>query len=386
MATIAWPANDAAFRVAEMVRGSISARKVNPSSLNGSVQTVLLPGTRQKLRITWPKQSYLERARVGGLLAALKSGHNRLALHDFARPQPRYLAGSPTVSGAVGQFAESLSIAGTITPGYNLLARTQDFANAAWTKTTLNVTADATAAPDGTTTSDKLTESTTAATTHTAQQATATSFAAGELVAVSLYAKSSERTQIRVGALAAGAIAAIGAAIVDLSTGAVVSQTGLAGGPTITAAANGFWRVSITVQASSAGAVTAFARPCLAGTDSYAGTVGSGLFVWGAQAEKAETASAYSGLPKLEQGDWLSVPLSTGLTQLLRVTADTVGETLTAVPVQPSLRAGVSNGAAVTIIKPTALYVPAEPDSIEEPYAGRFMAPDVSVEFVEVFS
>lgn len=71
--------------------------------------------------------------------------------------------GQARTLGAVGLVVHNISVSGKIritgsdTPFTNLFTNASDFTNAAWTKSTVTVTGDATTAPDGTTTADRLT-------------------------------------------------------------------------------------------------------------------------------------------------------------------------------------------------------------------------------------
>jgi hypothetical protein len=87
----------------------------------------------------------------------------------------------------------------------------------------------------------------------------------------------------------------------------------------------------------------------------------------------------------LKAGDWFSVMLSTGVTQLLMCVADATaaGASMT-VEFRHMLRAAVNAGAAVAINQPTAYYIMKQPE-FGIPRAGANRAPGFSVEFREVF-
>lgn len=126
----------------------------------------------------------------------------------------------------------------------NVLLRSQEFDNAAWTKTDTTVTANATTSPDGTANADLLTEGT-AGTAFARQTGTAT--VASAAVSGSIFLKASAnvtwmqvilRDSTNVNGLSAW---------INLSTGAIgtVSNAGTAtgSGAQVVAAANGFWRL-----------------------------------------------------------------------------------------------------------------------------------------------
>ncbi|ACB34500.1 hypothetical protein Lcho_2234 [Leptothrix cholodnii SP-6] len=85
-------------------------------------------------------------------------------------------------------------------------------------------------------------------------------------------------------------------------------------------------------------------------------------------------------------GDWLRVTTSNGA-QLLQIAADATASAGGAMTVEtrPLLRGSVASGAAVTLDKPTALFVLATPE-LSIPRGGTNKCPPFSVELMEVFS
>ena len=85
-------------------------------------------------------------------------------------------------------------------------------------------------------------------------------------------------------------------------------------------------------------------------------------------------------------GDWLKVTTATGA-QLLQVAADATanGSGVATVEVRAMLRGAVSGGAAVTLDKPTALYILAQPQ-FAVPRGGAGICPPFSLELIEVFA
>lgn len=181
---------------------------------------------------------------------------------------------------------------------HNLLTHSDMFANAAWTKTNSSITANTTAAPDGTLTADKLVENT-ATSSHIINLATAVSIPANTAITASVYLKASERTRARL-IVANSAYSASARVDVNLSNGTIGSPAALAGSPTnlnasILFVGNGWYRVSLTatLDAVSTSANVQVNINDDAGNQSYTGNGTSGVFIWGAQLEIGTTAREY---------------------------------------------------------------------------------------------
>ena len=214
----------------------------------------------------------------------------------------------PRVTFSRGSNATLVDSTGKITYApANLVSYSQEFDNASWTKTATTVTANATTAPDGTTTADKLIETTAASTQHFARTTAAT---LNITYAFSAYIKAGERTRavIAMSDLSTGD-ASIG---VNLLTGATFAS-GLAVGSwtniasAVVALENGWYRVSITATRGGSGSSTATTIYTDNGSSiTYTGDGTSGIFLWGAQLEpvtyqttpstyNATTSAAYYG-------------------------------------------------------------------------------------------
>jgi hypothetical protein len=156
----------------------------------------------------------------------------------------------------------------------NLFARSQEFDDAVWTKGNATITADATTAPDGTLTADKLIESATSG-THYIQQNVGVP---GRYEVLSVHAKPAGRDWIFL------ALSNVGdGAYFNVATGAIGSINGTATAE-IEAADNGFYRCS--VKARRGGSAYNAIHACSANlTVSYAGDGTSGVYFWGAQVE-----------------------------------------------------------------------------------------------------
>lgn len=173
----------------------------------------------------------------------------------------------------------------------NLLTYSEQFDNAAWTRNNIAAfgsgsIANAIAAPDGTTTADKIVEAATTATHNMAQNATIVS---ATVYTYSVYAKAAERSWI---CLEGGGGGGGFSVWFNLATGAVGAISGTtAGNVSIVALPNGWYRCIVTdTSTSTSGAYRYFI--CDADNNqSYTGNGTSGLYLWGAQLEMGSFAS-----------------------------------------------------------------------------------------------
>lgn len=195
---------------------------------------------------------------------------------------------SSFASGALRRSDRGVLIEGART---NLCPRSQEFDNASWTKTGVTTTANTTAAPDGTTTADTVTET---ATTGLHFTLTAAPTATG-LNCYSVYGKLASGTrylQIRPYGLGSVAYANF-----DLSSGVVVP--GGTGGlqlvsTSIEALANGWYRcVMVANHAIASPGIYIGPSAGTAENAPYTGDGTSGLHLWGAQLEAGGFPSSY---------------------------------------------------------------------------------------------
>lgn len=197
----------------------------------------------------------------------------------FTRASGAY---APTASGSLVWFAANeprITDAGFTVEGAatNLLTYSQDFSNAAWAKTATTITANATVAPDGTTTADLLTVAVTNAEHHVSQGSL--SVVNGTAYTVSVFAKAGTENVLFLWNSQGGSMGSV-----NLSTGAVT------GGVTAQLSGNGLYRVQATFTASAT--TTREIRFYIKQTTAYTGA-GESLSLWGAQVETGTQATTY---------------------------------------------------------------------------------------------
>ncbi len=183
----------------------------------------------------------------------------------------------------------------------NLLLRSQEFDNAAWVKQNSIFTADATTAPDGTTTADTLSEGTTAAVGHYFN--TSFSISANTTYAASIFAKNVDGQYVFI--TLRGASGNIVYAVFDISAGTLSTSGALGTGfsvtsTSITSVGNGWYRCVLVAQVganissngiqigmSDGSAITSSGFPVYTGTSRT-------IHLWGAQVEQRSSVTAYT--------------------------------------------------------------------------------------------
>jgi len=181
----------------------------------------------------------------------------------------------------------------------NLLAYTEEFDNAAWTKSSLSVTANAAVAPDGSTTAEKLYPSVSAGRIYR-------NVTTGTGSVFSFYAKAGEMTAVNIRA-PNNSPAAI--AYLDLNTGTVSGVNGSYGSASVTSVGNGWYRFVFVLTAT----LTAISfAPCdAAGSTASTPSGTNGIYAWGAQLEEGSVASAYVKMPTAQAPTDLSMLTAT---------------------------------------------------------------------------
>jgi hypothetical protein len=163
---------------------------------------------------------------------------------------------------------------------WNLLQESETFSNAVWTKQDSSITANATTAPNGTLTADKLVENTSTS-AHSVWQA---NNLPNQTYTYSFYAKASERVWVYTRG-------DIGLNYFNVSTG-VVGTTSAGATSTIENVGNGWYRCIVT-KTFHPQFNTQIAISTADNIDSYTGNGTSGIFLWGAQLNIGSTAKPY---------------------------------------------------------------------------------------------
>lgn len=191
---------------------------------------------------------------------------------------------------------------GTFGPARNLLAYSEQFNNAVWTKGAATISADSTTDPNGGTTADTLLE-TTATAAHIAFQAPSLIIAG--TYTFSIYIKDAGRAFASIKLTNTGTTNQWAAADFDLTNVTSVVVNGAGGqfsstSATITSVGSGWYRCTLTTTSSgtwtNAGVQTSnSATPTHGnfGDVSFAGDATKGIYVWGAQLDFRSSATTY---------------------------------------------------------------------------------------------
>jgi hypothetical protein len=188
--------------------------------------------------------------------------------------QPRF-DHNPTTGESLGLMIEESRT--------NLISYSDDFSNVSWKKNNYNVTADATTAPDGTLTADKLI----AINANTFHDIFKSPVSGSDTYTLSIFAKAAEQSFIRLriddGVVGRGTF-------FNLSNGSIGSSVNVTSS-TITPYPNGWYRCSITVTTNIINVV--FNSFPTGSNTNYTGNGTSGLYIWGAQLELGAFPTSY---------------------------------------------------------------------------------------------
>jgi len=168
----------------------------------------------------------------------------------------------------------------------NLLTYSEQFDNAAWTKSNSTITANTIIAPDGALTGDKLVSD--SGQTGNVNKPSL-SFTSGTAYTASFYAKKGEFDTIllRVGSTAFTGTVAARTVTFNLTSGTVTTTGATWTSASMTAVGNGWYRCVGTISATSTASDTLFFVGNNTG-DGY-----SGIYIWGAQLESSSFSTSY---------------------------------------------------------------------------------------------
>lgn len=174
----------------------------------------------------------------------------------------------------------------------NLALRSEEFDNASWSKTASSVTLDSIISPDLTLNADKLVEDSTAASQHAINQQIA--YTIGNLYTFSIFVKADTISQVAL-SLGSGAFGVtVRYDFLDFESGVATEITpGTNSSGEIKKIGNGWFRCSITAEATITASTAASLFLIKAGSLTYNGDGVSGLFIWGAQVELFSKKSSY---------------------------------------------------------------------------------------------
>ncbi len=199
----------------------------------------------------------------------------------------------------------------------NLLTYSEQFNNVSWIKSNLSITANATTAPDGTLTADKLVENSSNA-NHLVQKAVVASNA---VYTFSVFAKKSERNWVVLRGVNASFQNVKAWFNIDAGTIGTLENGATA---KITNVGNGWYKLEMTIPSFSTGFEFRVSTSTGNNVDSYTGDGTSGLFIWGAQLEAGSYPTSYIPTVASSVTRNADVISKTGISSLIGQTEGTV--------------------------------------------------------------
>ncbi|SPD47492.1 protein of unknown function [Cupriavidus neocaledonicus] len=174
-------------------------------------------------------------------------------------------------------------------PRTNYITRSEELDASAWNKLSTTITPNATTAPNGTVTADKIVETTAANTGHSVSSV-AINVVATQDYYVSCFAKKAERDQVTLWIRNSDGSNSYALAAFDLTTGQVIDQ-GITGtaytvtGTAMVSLGDGWYycMLKARVDATQVSSIRGWIRIRAFGSVSYTGDGVSGLYAWGAQ-------------------------------------------------------------------------------------------------------
>lgn len=196
-----------------------------------------------------------------------------------------------------GLWSKMKAVYPFVTDNRNLLGYTEDFSNAYWTKNTSTITTNATTAPNGTATADKLIGNNGATFSGVQRNMTVTS---ATVYTISVYLKAAEATWLQV--IVSGVTGTSpGRLWIDLTNGVLGTNNGGFTSASIESSGNGWYRVLATFTTTSTSSQMFFAAADGDNINAFTGNGVNGLYLWGAQLELGSTATTYQPIATTQQ-------------------------------------------------------------------------------------
>jgi hypothetical protein len=208
------------------------------------------------------------------------------------RPSYTPLAPAPTCNGLLIEESRTNRLLwcrdASQTPNRNLLAYSEQLDNAYWTKLNVTISADATAAPDSTSTADKVIPSSSGTLRAVYKDPTSNAGLVGPSYTTSVYAKKGEYDWCYLYETQGNRLAYF-----NINTG-VVGTVSSGATATITNIGSGWYRLSITSVKTTTNSPAVYFGPCDANASTTVTASGTnGTFFWGVQIDLAGSASTY---------------------------------------------------------------------------------------------